>query len=69
MDRMAEQDDYNYNLDVQANIVSLCSNCHNQLHYGQSPESLLIKLYEARKDGLKASGIEIDLDQLIKLYK
>ncbi len=26
--------DYNYSLDVMENIVSLCSHCHNLLHYG-----------------------------------
>lgn len=42
---MSEQDNYEKDLDVQANIASLCSNCHNQLHYGKDPEDLLRKLY------------------------
>ena len=66
---LSEQDNYEYSLDVPANIVSLCSNCHNQLHYGIDPVPLLTKLYEARKDELKAAGIDISLDELICLYK
>ena len=41
----------------------------NQLHYGIDPVPLLTKLYEARKDELKAAGIEITLEELIVLYK
>lgn len=66
---LSEQDNFEYGLDVPANIVSLCSNCHNQLHYGLAPVPLLTKLYEARKDELKAAGIEITLVELITLYK
>lgn len=66
---LSEQDNFEYSLDVPANIVSLCSNCHNQLHYGLDPVPLLTKLYEARKDELKAAGIEISLEDLISLYK
>lgn len=54
---MAEQERFEYSLDVQTNIVSLCSNCHKRLHYGKDPELLLKQLYEERKDELKAAGI------------
>ena len=66
---LSEQDNFEFSLDVPANIVSLCSNCHNQLHYGLDPVPLLTKLYEARKDELKAAGIEITLEELIVLYE
>lgn len=66
---MSEQDNYENSLDVQANIVSLCSNCHNQLHYGNDPEALLIKLYDSRKDELKAAGIYIRFEELLRLYQ
>ncbi len=65
---MSEQDRYENSLDIQANIVSLCSNCHNELHYGQNPGPLLRKLYDARKDELTAAGILISLSELLKLY-
>ena len=66
---------FQYTLDTEENIVSLCSNCHNQIHYGAGAEALIKKLYEERKDALKnagidvtESGIEIDLEQLLHMY-
>ena len=58
----------NVSLDVEANIVSLCSNCHNQIHYGQDYENLLKKLYNERKARLLASGINISEDELLEMY-
>lgn len=66
---MANQDDFEHNLDVQANIVSLCSNCHNHLHYGKNTENILEKLYEVRKDEMAEAGISIVFDELLQLYK
>lgn len=66
---MCEQDDFEHSLDVPANIVSLCSNCHNQLHYGKDFRSLLKKLYEIRKDELKVAGIDVSLKKLISYYE
>ena len=55
-------------LDVEANIVSLCSNCHNEIHYGKNYESLLEILYEKRKGLLEQVGIHITLEQLKEMY-
>ena len=66
---MAYSDEYDVSLDVEENIVSLCSNCHNQIHYGQGAENLLEKLYNERKDHLKKVGIDITLDKLLSYYK
>lgn len=55
-------------LDVEENIVSLCSTCHNQLHYGKNIKPLLYKLYEERKDLLRSVGINITLHELLKMY-
>ena len=59
------QKNYPNSLDVTANIVSLCSNCHNCLHYGSSDERNLIlgKLYEDRKKRLKEVGLTITLNE------
>ncbi len=59
---------FDNSLDVEANIVCLCSNCHNQIHYGVDSDSLITKLYEKRKDELKQAGIGISLSQLLKIY-
>ena len=44
-------------LDVEANIVSLCSYCHNLIHYGADAEIVIRELWEDRKEELEAAGI------------
>lgn len=63
------QDMFDVNLDVEANIVSLCSNCHNQIHYGKDYEALISKLFNERKLRLDKCGIHITLEELLKLYE
>ncbi|SHH24123.1 HNH endonuclease [Clostridium grantii] len=65
---MAYSDKFDVCLDVEENIVSLCSNCHNQIHYGRDAKDLLEQLYEERKLALKSVGIVITLEQLISMY-
>ena len=62
------QDDFNNSLDVDANIVCLCPNCHRKLHHGANIDNELLKLFNDRKDGLKKSGIDITFDDLKKYY-
>ena len=65
---MAFSEQFNVSLDVEENIVSLCSNCHNQIHYGADADKLIEKLYEERKDALASVGIIITLEQLLSMY-
>lgn len=60
---------FKYSLDVEANIVCLCSNCHNEIHYGKYSSNLIRPLYEKRKDELHSAGIDIDIDSLIEMYE
>lgn len=61
---------FKVNLDVEANIVSLCSTCHNRLHYGKDFDKILEIIFtDERKKRLKKCGIEITLEELISLYK
>ena len=64
------QKNYSNSLDVTANIVSLCSNCHNCLHYGSADErnKILDKLYSDRKKRLEDVGLKITLSELKKHY-
>lgn len=55
-------------LDREQNIVSLCSNCHNLLHYGADNMELLRQLYEQRKDLLASIGIIISFEELRRYY-
>lgn len=57
-----------YSLDVEANIVSLCSNCHNQIHYGKDANKIIKKLYNQRKNELEAAKLAINIDDLLKMY-
>ena len=60
--------DFNVSLDVEENIVSLCSHCHNLIHYGNDSKKLIEFLYKLRKDDLEKVGIIISLDELLNYY-
>lgn len=60
---------FDVSLDTEENIVSLCSNCHNKLHYGRDIEEMLHTLYNARKDHLTKVGIDISFSDLLRIYK
>ena len=62
------QERFNVNLDIEANVVSLCSSCHNLLHYGKDYEELLKVLYKMRKERLLKCGIDISFDELKSFY-
>lgn len=66
---IAYSDGFEVSLDIEENIVSLCSNCHNQIHYGEDARELIEKLYEERKTLLKSVGIDISLKELIQMYE
>jgi hypothetical protein len=66
------QDKFECSLDNVANIVSLCSHCHNLLHYGrfEDKKPILQKLYRARKKELAQAGIVLkSISDLYKYYK
>lgn len=66
---MKYSDDFEYSLDIEENVVSLCSHCHNQIHYGEEWEQILKGLYEQRKDMLKEVGLTISYERLKDYYK
>lgn len=59
----------NVNLDCIENIVSLCSNCHNKLHYGKDYKNILKKIYELRCGQLRKCGIDISFEELLDYYE
>ncbi len=65
---LSKHGEFQKSLDNPANIVSLCSECHNKLHYGKDKEEMLKTLYEQRKDRLKDAEIEVDFDKLLGFY-
>ena len=62
------QESFENSLDVPANIISLCSNCHNWLHYGVGFDNILKKLYDDRFDRLNDVGLHISYEQLKGYY-
>ena len=65
---MAYSDQFKWTLDTEENIVSLCSNCHNRIHYGEDADIIIKKLFEERKNDLNNAGIEVSLSTLLKMY-
>lgn len=63
--------EFPYSLDVLENMTSLCSHCHNLLHYGrfEDKKSILTRLYNDRKTALDTCGLTLTLDQLLSYYK
>ena len=66
---------FEYSLDVEANIVSLCSNCHNQIHYGAEIEHIIRRLWDKKKDdiekagiGVMKNGVKLTVEMLLSFY-
>lgn len=67
---------FKYSLDNPKNVVCLCSNCHNLLHYGQLDDvsKTLKNLYDKKQNeltqaGLTLSGSDITFNDLLRYYK
>ena len=67
---MKESDKFVKSIDVEANVVSLCSVCHDCIHHGtdEAKYALIKKLYEERKSRLEATGIFVTFEQLLGFY-
>ncbi len=68
---MQFQDDFSFSLDVPANVIALCSLCHDQIHHGETvgKNVILRDLWNKRKDRLDKAGLKIDIAQLLDYYK
>ena len=60
----------NNSLDTNANIISLCPNCHRAVHYGdiKTKKDMLKKFFIERELALKADGISESLETLYEKY-
>lgn len=64
-------DYFGVNLDREQNIFSLCSNCHNQIHYGKKEDvrELIAKLFFSRAQEIcSILGREISLEDIYQIY-
>jgi len=66
---LSMQGEYDFSLDVEANIISLCSNCHNEIHYGKENFKLISLLYQKRIYRLEKCGIKLSLRKLKSFYR
>lgn len=64
------QDNYEYSLDVEGNLIALCPNCHRKIHLAikEEQKELIELLYNERKEILEKYGLKITLEDLLKLY-
>ena len=67
---MKLQENFSYSLDVPANIISVCPNCHKLFHYATIDEKAkLIKYcHPQRKELLEQFGIRFNFEELLQAY-
>lgn len=67
----AQEEFGEYALDHEANVFSLCPNCHRLLHHAvmEEKQTLLTKLFRLRKEELTQAGISLKLDELLGYYE
>lgn len=69
---MSMTDYFNVCLDREQNIFSLCSTCHNQIHYGTKEDvrRLVAALFHSRESELRSIlGRPISLEELYRIYR
>ncbi len=67
---MEFQEQFQWSLDVDANIIPVCPNCHRLLHNATQTETaeLLRVLVDKREQALVQRGISPSLERLIRFY-
>lgn len=64
------QGSYPFSIDVTANIIALCPNCHRRLHHGKIEDKIsdIKSLLSKRKDRLEEKELRIGENELLRLY-
>jgi len=67
---ISQTPEFEHSLDVEANLIVLCPNCHRAIHYGSEniKLELLNHFFDARKEKLEQSGIPVDIENLKRFY-
>ena len=68
---MSYQEEFEASLDVSANIIALCPNCHRLLHHAREKESSsrLRLLFDKRQSKMGLFGISLSVEKLLRYYK
>jgi 5-methylcytosine-specific restriction protein A len=66
-----KQGTFAFSLDVTANIVALCPNCHRLLHHGQEDDKAreISTLFSKRRDRLAEKSLQVSKAKLLALYR
>lgn len=67
---LKEQIEFRWSLDIPANIISLCSNCHRKMHFANlsDKKSMIKNLLDKRRKELQKYGIIITEEELYSIY-
>lgn len=67
---MGHQDRFSSNLDVLANVISLCPNCHRKIHHGENDDvrDMINVLFAKRQAKLNYSNLYLEITELLDLY-
>ncbi len=68
---MAKTEHFGVSLDREQNIFSLCSNCHNQIHYGtrEDVRRIISLLFRKRQREIGSIlGRDITLEEIYQIY-
>ena len=67
---MGKQGDFEYDIDVPENIMSLCPNCHREIHLSEdiAKRNVLKEAYDRKRHQLPERGINIDITTLFEIY-
>ena len=62
--------EFEYDLDVEENIIVLCPNCHRAIHYGEINlrKKMIDSFYGHRIDELRNKRIDVTLNKLYEFY-
>ncbi len=63
---MYQQKNYTFKLDDVDNIISLCPNCHREIHFSDDKEEILKRVFSLHKDFMNAHSIS--LSDFYKMY-
>ena len=68
---MRLQKRFAYSLDVYANILGVCPNCHRMLHYGTLSDRryVLSSIFDSRAERLNLSGINLGRNEFFSLVE
>lgn len=66
---LSRQEQFEYSLDIHANILCLCPNCHRMLHFGLEGErrTILSKVFKHRMKRLEKCGIVLSENEFLNI--